>query len=851
LLTNTRHAVTVHIDRSGLTAAEAARRLAMHGPNTLPGDGRRTWRHIAIDAAREPMFLLLLAAGVLYLLLGDLLEGVFLFAMIFFTIGMTLYQEGKTERALDALRELGSPRALVLRDGSPVHVDSRTVVVGDILVISEGDRVVADGTLLAGAEVEADESLLTGESTPVHKEPGAPAQPLPRPGGESSSALYSGTLLVRGHGLVLVAATGPQTEIGRIGGALARIGIERSPLQKQTARLVRGFALVGSCLSILLVLLLVLRSGNWLESALAGIALSMSMLPEEFPVVLTIFPALGAWRLARANVLTRRLASIETLGATSVLCVDKTGTLTENCMRVRTLFAGGERLEVDDAPLAGPGRELAEYAILASAIAPFDPMEKAIHELAPRHEQAWLLAREYPLTPQLRAMTQAWERPGEAGFMVAAKGAPEAIMSLCHLGADQTGALTATVDELARSGLRVLGVARARHAGQVLPDSQKEFSFTFLGLLGLADPLREDIPDAVAACRRAGIRVVMITGDYPTTAAAIAAQAGINADQLLNGADLSGMDDDALRKRLRHVGVCARIAPDEKLRLVEAFKANGEIVGMTGDGVNDAPALRAAHVGIAMGKRGTDVAREAASLVLLDDRFSSIVAAVRSGRQIYQNMQKSMSYILGVHVAVAGMALVPVLLGWPVLLHPMHIVFLELMIDPTCALAFENEPAEPTSMQVPPRDPAAPLIGAGTFLSAFSIGLGSLLTVLAAYGLALQSLPEDKARAFAFGSLVAANTAQIFANRSHTRSVLEGLRIPNRVVWLVTGISLSMFTLIVYQPLLAAVFRFDSLGAAELGASLAIGGISVFWFELWKVAHRRRPTRRDRSTRRH
>jgi Ca2+-transporting ATPase len=831
--------VTVQVHRSGLTATEAARRLATHGPNTLPGDGRRTWRNIAIDAAREPMFLLLLAAGVLYLLLGDLLEGAFLFSMVFVTIGMTLYQEGKTERALYALRELGSPRALVLRDGAPIHVDSRTVVPGDMLVVSEGDRVAADGTLLEGTEVEADESLLTGESLPVHKQAGVPTGALPRPGGEDTSALYSGTLLVHGHGLVLVTATGSLTEIGRIGRALAKISTERSPLQKQTARLVRVFALIGTFMSVLLVLLLGLRSGNWLESTLAGIALSMSMLPEEFPVVLTVFPALGAWRLARANVLTRRLASIETLGATSVLCVDKTGTLTENRMRVRTLFAGGERLDLDDSPLVGSGRELADYAILASAASPFDPMEKAIHELAPPPDQSWTMTREYPLSPELRAMTQAWERPSETGYTVAAKGAPEAIMSLCHLPDEQAASLTATVDELARSGLRVLGVARARRAGRLLPGSQEEFAFTFLGLLGLADPLREEIPAAVAACRNAGIRVVMITGDYPTTAAAIAAQAGIHPGRILTGAELNAIDDAALSERLREVGVCARIAPDEKLRLVEAFKANGEIVAMTGDGVNDAPALRAAHVGIAMGKRGTDVAREAAALVLLDDRFSSIVAAVRSGRQIYQNMQKSMSYILGVHVAVAGMALIPVLLGWPILLYPMHIVFLELMIDPTCALAFENEPADPTSMQVPPRAPTAPLFGGRSVLSALLIGVGSLLTVLAAYGLALRYLPEDKARAFAFGSLVAANIAQIFAHRSHTRSLLQGLRTPNKAVWIVTGVALSMFVLVVYEPMLAGLFRFHPLGAAELGGSIAIGAMSVVWFELWKTAQRR------------
>ncbi|NML60946.1 cation-translocating P-type ATPase [Massilia sp. RP-1-19] len=819
---------------TGLSSSEAAERLQRSGPNALPGGARRTWRHIALDAAREPMFLLLVGGGLLYLVLGDLLEGAFLFAMVLVTIGMTLYQEGKTERALDALRDLGSPRALVLRDGAPVHIDSRGVVPGDVLVLSEGDRVPADGVLFEGAEVQADESLLTGESAAVSKRPGTAPDPLPRPGGDDTPLLYSGTLLVHGHGLVLVTATGAAAEIGRIGQALAQIAPERSPLQKQTARLVAIFAAVGAAMSLLLVLLYGLRSGDWLESLLAGIALAMSMLPEEFPVVLTVFPALGAWRLARANVLTRRLAAIETLGATSVLCVDKTGTLTENRMRVHSLFADGVVHALDGAPLPGHLHELARRAVLASAAAPFDPMEKALHELAVAPIPGLALAREYPLSPALRAMTQAWRQPGQAGYIVAAKGAPEAILSLCALDGAAADAVRAATDQMALGGLRVLGVASADWAGE-LPAAQHGFAFSFVGLVALADPLRADIPDAVAACRAAGVRIVMITGDYPATAAAIAAQAGIDTGKVVSGDTLDGMDDGQLREHLRGAGVCARIAPDQKLRIVQALKEGGAIVGMTGDGVNDAPALRAAHVGIAMGKRGTDVAREAAALVLLDDRFSSIVQAVRLGRQIFQNMQKSMSYILGVHVTVAGMALVPVLLGWPVLLYPMHIVFLELMIDPACALAFENEPAEARIMTTPPRDPKAPLFGGWTVTWAALVGLGSLVAVLAAYGWAVRHMPEDQARAFGFAALVAANIAQIFANRSHTRSMLQGLQTTNRLVWIVAGVALAMLLVSIYQPLLAGLFRFTAPAPGDLAAAVGIGLASIVWFEALKL----------------
>ena len=819
---------------NGLTSAEAAALLPRHGPNTLPGGARRTWRHIALDAAREPMFLLLAGGGLLYLVLGDLLEGVFLFAMVLVTIGMTLYQEGKTEHALDALRDLGSPRALVLRDGAPVHIDSRDVVPGDVLVLSEGDRVPADGVLFEGAEVQADESLLTGESAPVSKRPGPAPDPLPRPGGDDTPLLYSGTLLVHGHGLVLVSATGAAAQIGRIGQALAQIAPERSPLQRQTARLVATFAVAGAAMSLLLVLLYGLRTGDWLESLLAGIALAMSMLPEEFPVVLTVFPALGAWRLARANVLTRRLAAIETLGATSVLCVDKTGTLTENRMRVHALFANGQARPVDGSPLVNHWHDVARYAILASSAAPFDPMEKAIHALPVQRDPGLALAREYPLSAGLRAMTQAWQCAGQPGYLIAAKGAPEAILSLCDLAGGEADAVRSATEAMARQGLRVLGVAHARWDG-ALPEAQQAFAFSFAGLVALADPLRAEIPDAVAACRAAGVRIMMITGDYPATAAAIAAQAGIDSGAVLSGDELERMDDGQLRERLRSAAVCARIAPDQKLRIVQALKAGGAIVGMTGDGVNDAPALRAAHVGIAMGQRGTDVAREAAALVLLDDRFSSIVQAVRLGRQIFQNMRKSMSFILGVHVTVAGMALVPVLLGWPVLLYPMHIVFLELMIDPACALAFENEPAEPRIMETPPRDPQAPLFGGWTVARAGLVGLGSLLAVLAAYGWAVGHMPEGQARAFGFAALVAANIAQIFANRSHSRSLFQGLQAANRMVWIVAGVAIAMLLASIYQPLLAGLFRFLPLTAGALGTALGIGLASIVWFEALKL----------------
>jgi len=821
---------------------------------------------IVFETVREPMFLLLLAAGTLYLVFGDLQEGSTLFGFVLVTLGLTLYQEGKTERAIEALRDLTSPRALVVRDGKPQRIAGRDVVRGDLLQLNEGDRVPADAWLVSADGLRLDESLLTGEAVPVsklapsaeiqadpHGQPGAVGIPA-RPGGDDLPMVYAGTLIVQGHGLARVTATGSRSEIGRIGTALGTLVTERSPLQKQTAKLVRNLALLALALSLALVLVHGLLRGDWLQALLAGIALAMAMLPEEYPVVLTVFPALGARRLSREGVLTRRINAIETLGATTVLCSDKTGTLTENRMTVSHLVAGGVALDAHVAIATLPRGELpeafhtlVEYSILASVVDPFDPMEQAFHALGEQFlvqtehlHRDWRLVQTYALSPALRAMSHVWSAPEGGTQVVAAKGAPEAVIDLCHLDAAVQARIAAGVDVLAADGLRVLAVARGRFEGQAWPAAEHDFDFEFIGLLGLSDPLRPQVPAAIAECRAAGIRVLMITGDYPATARAIAHQAGL-AEGVLSGDEIATLSDDALRERMATVSVCARIAPEEKLRIVQALKAGGDIVAMTGDGVNDAPALRAAHVGIAMGGRGTDVAREAASLVLLDDDFAAIVRAVRLGRRIFDNLRKSMSYILAVHVPIAGMALLPVLLGWPALLYPMHIAFLELIIDPTCSLAFENEPEESDLMQRPPRDAEAPLFGGATLWSALLQGLGVLAVVLAAYAWADHRLPEDEARAFAFATLVVANLALIFSNRSGTKPLWRSLRTPNKTLWVVVGLALTLLLGTLYLPWVVGVLRFAPLPAHELATACALGLLSALWFEGVKWARRAAP----------
>ena len=840
----------------GLTSAQAARRLADEGANALPGGARRTLWSIAVNTLREPMFLLLLAAGILYITFGDLQEGLTLFGFVLLTLGLTLYQEGRTERAIEALRDLTSPRALVIRDGQALRIAGRDVVRGDLIKLSEGDRVPADALLLVDDGLQVDESLLTGEAVPVSKRVALPdeissanqvdsAQWMA--GGDDRPMVCAGTLIVQGSAMARVMATGARSQIGRIGDSMLSLEHERSPLQQQTIRLVRNLALLALGLSLVLVLVHGWLQGDWLQALLAGIALAMALLPEEYPVVLTVFPALGAKRLTQAGVLTRRINAIETLGATTVLCTDKTGTLTENRMTVTHLVAGGidltERLALDalaEGPLPETFHPLVELAILASVIDPFDPMEKAFHQLGQRFlagtehlHRDWRLVHAYALSPQLRAMSHVWAAPGDGVQTVAAKGAPEAVMDLCHLNSAQRSHISGVVDSLAAEGLRVLAVARGSFAEQDWPAHAHDFDFEFIGLLGLADPVRDEVPAAVAECRGAGIRVIMITGDYPTTARTIAHQAGLDLREgdVLTGEEMAELGDEALCRRIASVSVCARISPEQKLRIVQALKKRGDIVAMTGDGVNDAPALRAAHVGVAMGRRGTDVARESAALVLIDDNFAAIVASVRLGRRIFDNLRKAMSYLLAVHVPIAGMAMLPVLLAWPSLLYPMHIALLELIIDPACAVAFENEPAEDDVMHRSPRDATEPLFGGANLLLAFVQGLGALAVVMVAFAWAYARLTEPEARAFAFATLVVGNLALILSNRSSQRSLWAALRAPNRTLWVLLGLAYGLLLVSLYMPWTVEVLRFAPLPAHELVFACTLGWLSLLWFE--------------------
>ncbi|MFZ1991182.1 MAG: HAD-IC family P-type ATPase, partial [Alphaproteobacteria bacterium] len=672
----------------GLSSDEAAARLKSDGPNELPREGKRSTLKIALEVVREPMFGMLLAAGAIYLLLGDRIEALILLAFASVSVFITIIQESRSERVLEALRSLTSPRALVIRDGARKRIPGREVVRGDLLIIAEGDRIAADAAVIDCDDLQVDESLLTGESVPVRKRPSqSSAEAEALPGGEDTPFIFAGSLVVRGQGRAEVIAIGARSRIGQIGQSLSGIESATPRLTRETRIVVRTFAVVGLICCALAVVLFGLYRGTWLNAVLAGIALGMSMLPEEFPLVLTVFMVMGAWRLSRIRVLTRRAPAIETLGAATVLCTDKTGTLTENRMSIAELRTLDKTQRVGEGDGVWPDelRHVIARGVLASAAEPFDPMERAFHLLHAQlggHARGDLtLAKSYPVRPDLLAVTQAWREPEGDGHIVSVKGAPEDIIGLCRLP-DETAALIRTqADDMAEHGLRVLGVAEAEHSGVTTPETPRGFNFRYLGLVGLADPVRRTAPAAVRECLNAGIRVVMITGDYPPTAKAIAQQAGIESDAILTGAEIASLAPEQLSEAVGRISVFARVMPEQKLKLVEAFKRRGEVVAMTGDGVNDAPALRAADIGIAMGERGTDVAREASSIVLLDDDFTAIAATVRLGRRIYDNLRKAMTYIMAIHVPIAGMALLPLLTGNPIVFWPLHIAFLEMVID--------------------------------------------------------------------------------------------------------------------------------------------------------------------------
>ncbi|HUV01450.1 MAG TPA: cation-translocating P-type ATPase [Bacteroidales bacterium] len=829
----------------GVTQKEASAKLQKEGYNELPSSKPKSIFKIAFGVVKEPMFLLLVACGTLYLILGDIQEGLMLLSFVFVVMGIEFYQEKKTEKALNALKDLASPRALVIRDGETIRIPGKEVVTGDIVVLQEGDRVPADAIVLNSTNLLADESLLTGESVPVRKREWGEGESMFMPGGDDIPVVYSGSMIVQGNGLVKVTATALNTEIGKIGKALESVKEESTRLKREMGTLVKRLTVIGILLCVMIIVIYTLTRGDLLKGFLAGITLAMAMLPEEFPVVLTIFLALGAWRMSKKSVLTRKPAAIETLGSATVLCTDKTGTITHNKMTVTRLFNGTDFSSiVSGDTFPEPFHKIIEYGILSSQANPFDPMEKAIINIGDKFLQNsehihadWIMEKEYPLSKDLLAMSRVFSNTGSKEKVIAVKGAPEAIFDLCHLKNETISWYEKAVAEMASEGLRVLGVARANLIPGELPTYQHDFDFEFVGLIGLSDPIRKNVPDAVKECYKAGIRVIMITGDYPVTATNIGKDIGIkNPEFCITGSELKEMTEDELCERIKVVNIFARVIPEQKLKIVNALKKNNEIVAMTGDGINDAPALKASNIGIAMGEKGTDVAREASSLVLMDDNFASIVGAVKMGRKIFDNLQKALGYIFAIHVPIAGLSLIPVLFAdLPLILWPVHIVFLELIIDPACTMIFEAEKEEKNVMSRPPKDINEPFFGSGKILFSCLQGVGIIVICLLIYFIGLKiGYSEKGVRTLTFVTLIVSNISVILSNRSWTSGFFKILSTPNKAVAWIIGGAVVFLILILNVPFLLNLFQFEKIGFLELMVCSVAGFSSIIWFEIYK-----------------
>ena len=817
----------------GLTQAAVARSRAENGPNVLATDARSGLLTTLKDVATEPMFLLLLVACAIYVALGEGAEAITLGAALLVVAGVSVYQSLRSDAALGALRELTQPRAQVRREGQQVTVPVEDLVVGDAVLVEEGGRVPADGTIAEGNDFSVDEAILTGEAVPVTKTVG--------------DLVFGGTSTASGSAWLTLTAVGGQTKLGSIGRSMEAIITEKTPLQVQVRQFVLRMAWVGAGAFALVFGVNYARSGDWVTALLFGLTLAMSILPEEIPVAFSSFMALGAARLSRMGVLTKQPQTVESLGSATVICADKTGTLTQEGMSVRQLYDGATAALV---PLPGPltataGAVLA-HARWASETDPFDAMEKAVIAAYAAADPAgaaapYPMVHEYPLAGTPPMMTHVRQSPtGEQ--VVAGKGAVEHILAVCRLVPAVADPIRLITKALSEQGYRVLGVARGTYSPPDFPADQDDFAWSFLGLVALENPPKTNAAAVVHSFTEAGIRVKMITGDFPETAQAIARQIGLpGAETLLTGQQVMELDAPTLQLRAADTAVFARMFPEAKLRVVEALKQNGEVVAMTGDGVNDGPALKAAHIGVAMGRRGTEVARQAASLVLVDDDLSSMVTAIAQGRRIYQNFKKAVFYVVSIHIPIVLTVAVPLLAGWPWvnLFTPVHIIFLELVMGPTCSIAFENEPAEAGQMQQPPRPLTATFLAGAELGRSLVQGIGIAAAVLGVYYVAMrQGQPVAVGRTLVFATLVLSNIFLTLVNRSFTQSVFRTLRVPNRVLWLMLGLTLVLLLVMQLVPAARQLFGFAPVPAVALGwcALAALAGVG--WVEIYKAVLR-------------
>lgn len=791
----------------GLTEQEAKKIIKRDGYNDLELQEKKYFWQTIFELIKEPMIILLIIGFILYLILGDKAEAIFLLMSILGIITLTVYQDRRTEKSLDALKKIASPYATVIRDGVVKRINSREIVMEDIILIEEGDRIPADGKIIQNHSIEINESLLTGESRAVIK--------------NNSDSVFAGTMVTKGRAKIKVTQTGLKTRMGDIGKSLSLISDERTALQRELTKIIVITALIAISFCILLFIIYGLKFHNWLEGLLASIVLAMGALPEEFPIVLTIYITIGAWKLAQEKILAKHAIAIETLGKTTVFCVDKTGTLTQNKMEVSSIFYYDKKTKE---------KEIIEYGLLASREQSIDPIEIALYERYKNitnnssfeHKNA--LEKEYFIKENMSNYVKIWK--GNK-IIIAAKGSPESIMDLCHLNKREQDCIYEEIKKMAKDGLRILAIAKEINTftNQKYPENRHDIDYQFLGLIGFSDPLRPETKDAIKLCYDAGVRTILITGDYIETAKSIATKIGLkNNNEVIEGKEINILTENELREKLRYVNVFARVSPDQKLKIIELLKKNDEVVAMTGDGINDAPALKAADIGIAMGYRGTDVAKEASDIVLLNDNFSSVVNGIAVGRNIFNNLKKAMSYIVSLHVPLIGLSLLPIILNYPLILFPAHIVFLEFIIDPACAFVFQEQNNQKKLMKNNPEKLNTPLFNKNSIAVSMIYGCIVLIVAFIVFTVELKiGKTAEFARSSTFLSLIFGYLTLILVYISYPESILKKITNIKGKSFLGVIICTAILVLIVYYvPVIRNIFQVDKLHLTQIITSFSM-----------------------------
>lgn len=825
-------------DIQGLTTEQVDQSREKFGRNILLYKKENRFLDILLRVFKEPMTNFLLVASLIYFLSGETGNGIFMMVAIFFIASISLYQDSRSKNALEKLKALSQPNCKVIRNGQVEEIISEELVVGDFLMVEEGMSITADGIIVQSNDFSVNESILTGESLPVFKDKD-----------KQNKGIYSGTVVASGLAIAEITAIGNQTQLGKIGKSLEGIQEEKTPLEVQVTNFVKWMAIVGIMVFIIVWAINYWKSQDILNSLLHALTLAMSILPEEIPVAFTTFMALGAWRLMKIGIVVKQTKTVETLGSATVICTDKTGTITENKMSLAKLFVWkNKQLLSPSDVIHQDGKELIEVAMWASEPVPFDPMEVALHEaysaLTENDERShFQLAHEYPLGGSPPMMTHIFS-DGMGRSIVAAKGAPEAIIQVSELTEMEQEEIHSAIEHLASEGYRVLGVGLSHGSMANYPEKQQELSFEFKGLIAFYDPPKKNIQSVLENFYAAGIDVKIITGDNAATTASIARQIGFkNYDKTITGDELMALSEKEVETRVRDTAIFTRMFPEAKLKIINALKNNQQIVAMTGDGVNDGPALKAAHIGIAMGKKGTEIAKQAASLILLEDDLSKMVDAIAMGRKIYTNLKKAIQYIISIHIPIILTVFIPLVLGWiyPNIFSPIHIIFLELIMGPTCSIIYENEPKEPNTMTQPPK----PLSTTFFNLSELSISIIQGLMITAGILLVYQyaayhGYNEALTRTMVFTVLISANIFLTLINRSFYYSIWTTLRYKNNMVLWMILTTITLVGLILFVKPLTAFFEFERLNFLQLGSALLIGCISVFWVEVQKFRARKK-----------